>query len=52
MYKNEHMDISSADAPQNPKVMGEHPQTPNRREKCPHDILISPKHTDVQGTNN
>ena len=44
------MDITRANVPQNPPLMGEHSQTANRREKCPHDIQISPKHTDAQGS--
>ena len=36
--------------PQNPPTDGGTPQSPNRREKCPHDIQISSKHTNAQGS--
>ena len=51
MYKNEHMDISSLMNPNSP-TDGETPPNPSTEGKCPHNILISLKHTDPQGTNN
>ena len=50
MYMNEHMDITSADVPPECPTDGGTLLNPNRREKCPHDIQISPKHTDAQGS--
>ena len=49
MYKNEHMGITSADVLLEPPTDGGTPKTPNRREKCPQDIQILPKHTNAQG---
>ena len=49
IYKNEHMNIQVL-MPQTPQLMREHPQTLQQKGKCPHNILISAKHTNAQGS--
>ena len=49
-YKNELMTSQVLMSP-NPQLMGETPPNPSTEGKCPHNILISLKHTNAQGTN-
>ena len=44
------MDIQVLIPPKTPKLMGKHPQTHQQKGKCPHNILISLKHTNAQGS--